>query len=286
MHIRVGTRKSELALAQTEIALTNIKRTVSNITFSILPFSTTGDNLYDANLSLIGGKGLFLKELEDKLLNDEIDIAIHSLKDVPAHLPSGLEIGAFLKRESPYDVLISNDYESLQDLPMGAVVGTSSSRRKVQLLHHRPDLNIVNFRGNVITRLKKLDEGQVDACVLAEAGINRLGLQHRISQRFSEDIMVPAVGQGVVCVEHKIGSIFSEILQEVDNAEARAVSEIERAFQRSINGDCTTPMGAFSIKSGDDFSLKTMHLENEKIKFNAVQCNSSNYEQTIKNFLK
>ena len=196
--IKIGTRKSALALWQAEYVGSELKRLYPHITVELVHFDTKGDQILEKPLAEIGGKGLFTAELEAAMHNGDIDLAVHSLKDMPTDLPEGLVLGAISKREEPYDALVSPKYKTLDQLPEGARVGTSSLRRQAQLLHVRPDLQISVLRGNVQTRLRKLEDENLDAIVLAQAGLKRLELGERITQTFTADEMIPAVGQGAL----------------------------------------------------------------------------------------
>ena len=199
--IRIATRKSPLALWQAEHVASLLKAAHPDLQIELVKMITQGDKILDTPLAKIGGKGLFVKELEQGMLNGHADIAVHSMKDVPAQLPDGLEIGAILHREDPRDAFVSNNYQTIDELPQGAVVGTSSLRRQCQLLQKRPDLQIRSLRGNVNTRLKKLDDGDYDAIILAAAGLIRLGFEERINTAIPVNIMFSAIGQGAIGIE-------------------------------------------------------------------------------------
>jgi hydroxymethylbilane synthase len=265
MKIRLGTRKSNLALAQAQIVAVEIKNRFPSCNIEIHKFTTTGDKLYNANLALIGGKGLFVKEIEDALLAGKIDIAVHSMKDVPAFLPNGLQISCVLERGAVNDAFISFKYNRLDDLPKGAVVGTSSSRRKLQILKMRPDLSIVPFRGNVNTRLDKLKAGNVDAIVLAYAGLNRLGLEEYVKHIFTYEEMLPAIAQGALGVESRIGDgKINEILSAINHKEAFECVAIERAFMIEVSGNCTTPIaGLAKIAEDNKVNVKVGYAPDE-----------------------
>lgn len=267
MILRVGTRESKLAIVQTKIVVSQIKALHPNLEIIIHPMTTTGDKLYDADLSVIGGKGLFLKELEEHLLSGAIDIAVHSLKDFPAAISEDLEIVTYLEREDPFDAFLSDKYESLFDMPAGAVVGTSSSRRAVQIKKMRPDLETAPLRGNVFTRIKKMEDGEVDACVLACAGLNRLGLQSKIKHKFSKEQMLPACGQGIICVESRVDdSEIYNLLKRLNNKESEYVARAERSFTMALNGSCTTPMAAHAVVYMEEVHLDVMYYDQDKNK--------------------
>ncbi len=264
MKIKIGTRSSKLALVQTDIVISLLHKHNPDVDIEIEVehIRTTGDIMYDANLALIGGKGLFLKELEEQLISGTIDIAVHSLKDVPAFLPEGLMLSCYLERENPFDVFLSDKYQNLDSLPQGAKVGTSSSRRHIQLNALRPDLEIIPFRGNVPTRIEKLQNGVVDACILAYAGIKRLGLDSVIKQIFTETQMIPAIGQGVICVEtRKNDTKIHELLAPLTHKPTEICIQAERRFMQEMEGNCTTPIAAHATLSGDMLTLNTMYYE-------------------------
>ncbi|MDJ0991552.1 MAG: hydroxymethylbilane synthase, partial [Desulfobacterales bacterium] len=202
---RIGTRGSKLALWQAEWVKSRLENLHSGLTVELTIIKTKGDKILDVPLAKVGGKGLFVKEIEEALLAGRIDLAVHSMKDMPAEIPTGLCIGAVPAREVPADALISREGQTLNALPHGARIGTSSLRRASQLRRVRPDIEIVALRGNLDTRLRKLDEGRMDAIVLAAAGVRRLGLEARISQKLSAEVMLPAVGQGALCIETRDG---------------------------------------------------------------------------------
>jgi len=199
--LTIGTRGSKLALWQANWVKSALAANDPSLDIRITVIKTKGDKILDVPLAKVGGKGLFVKEIEEALLEHRIDLAVHSMKDMPAELPKGLCVGAIPEREMPNDVLISRDGSKLLELKKGASIGTSSLRRAAQLLHVRPDLSITSLRGNLDTRLKKLDGGESDAIVLAAAGVNRLGLAHRITEHLTEGVMLPAAGQGALCIE-------------------------------------------------------------------------------------
>lgn len=245
--IVVGTRGSALALEQAGIVIEALKRRWPKYRFEIVKIKTTGDNILDVALAKIGDKGLFTKELEVALLRKEIDLAVHSMKDVPTVLPEGLVIGAVLKREYPGDVLVSSSGAMLDALPHGARVGTSSLRRQAQLRHHRPDLQVFPVRGNLTTRLEKLKAGNFDALVLAWAGMSRLGLESCITQRLPYSVCLPAVGQGAIGVEVRADDQeVARIIDGINDADSSAEVSAERAFMRRLEGGCQVPIGALA----------------------------------------
>lgn len=251
--IAIGTRGSDLALAQAEEVRDRlIAAHGTDIQVRIDVISTKGDRVTDRPLSEIGGKGLFTEEIEERLSDGRIDIAVHSTKDMPTILPEGLALTCFLPREAPEDAFISKKAKTLDDLPKGAVVGTSSLRRKALLLRLRPDLEIVEFRGNVQTRLKKLENGVADATLLAAAGLNRLGQSELITSKFSVDKFPPAPGQGAICIEARIGDQrIADFLTPLNDENTTIALAAERAFLRELDGSCRTPLaGHARIKEG------------------------------------
>ncbi|WPY01178.1 Hydroxymethylbilane synthase [Candidatus Trichorickettsia mobilis] len=254
MIIRIGTRKSRLALIQTDLVVQQIKSHYPEVKCEIVAITTTGDMILDRPLYEIGGKALFLKEIETALLNNKIDIAVHSLKDVPGQLPSGLVLGAVLAREEANDVLISLKASSIKELPKHAIVGTSSVRRKIFLQNLRPDLNIVNFRGNVESRLNKLMQGEVDATILALAGLKRLDIfNDNYCHIIPIEQMLPAVGQGVVAVEvREDDGLMQEVCDKIQHHATWQLTQLERAFMRYLDASCKTPLAAHAVAIGQD----------------------------------
>lgn len=253
----IGSRGSKLALWQAEQARERLRRLKPHLVVHIEIIKTTGDVKSDP-LSVIGGKGVFTKELEDALLDGRIDIAVHSLKDLPTILPDGLTISAICEREDARDALVlraESDGGSLMDLPEGAIVGTSSQRRLAQLKALRPDVVVNDLRGNVDTRIRKLDEGQYEAVILASAGLVRLGLQERISARIAVSEMLPAVGQGAIAIETRSDNELAvESASRLDHRETRAACLAERAFLRGLGGGCQLPIAGHAVL--DDGLLK------------------------------
>lgn len=252
MKVRIGTRKSQLALWQANY-IANLINQIHGVEVELVKITTSGDKILDVPLAKIGGKGLFVKEIEDAMLKGEIDIAVHSLKDVPTQLPEGLDIIAITEREDPRDAFLSTQYKSLKDLPTGAVVGTSSLRRKSQIMKMRDDLIINDLRGNVDTRIRKLEEGQYDAIILAYAGLKRLGLDSKASYIFSPQEMIPAVCQGFLGIEARVDDErIKKILEPINNQESFIRATAERSFLKTLEGGCQVPLGAYcEIK--DDF---------------------------------
>jgi hydroxymethylbilane synthase len=247
MKITYATRKSLLALAQCRAFIARVKAVHPEVEFVEEQVTTTGDRIQDRPLSEIGGKALFVKEIEEALLERRADIAVHSIKDVPSLLPDGLAIVCIPTREDPRDVLVSPKYKTLADLPKGAKIGTSSLRRAVSLKAARGDLEIVAMRGNVDTRLRKVDAGECDAIILARAGLVRLGLEDRATEILSPEISLPAVGQGALGIEARIGDENAKALLDKvhDLATAIAVAA-ERGVMEALGGDCKTPLGAYA----------------------------------------
>jgi hydroxymethylbilane synthase len=251
--IRIGTRGSQLALWQAKWVQKAIEQQWPDTRPELVIIKTTGDKILDVPLAKVGGKGLFVKEIEEALMNGRIDLAVHSMKDMPANLPHGLSIGAVPKRENPLDALIAEHGESLKDLPRQARVGTSSLRRAAQLLYKRPDLNIQPLRGNLDTRLKKLTTTDLDAIVLATAGLNRLGFTQRITEMLEPDIMLPAVGQGALCIENRTNDeIISPIISALDDAMTHTAVLAERAFLHRLEGGCQVPIAGHAVIDNDD----------------------------------
>ncbi len=253
--IRIGTRGSDLAMWQAEHVASHLCN-ISGRQIEVGPIKTEGDRRVDVPLSEIGGKGLFIKELEHALVQKDIDIAVHSMKDVTVNLDSRFCIPVILKRENPYDALISSRYQSLADLPLNAVVGTSSLRRKSQLLTLRPDLDIQMLRGNVPTRLGRLDEGRYDAIVLAVSGLKRLGMDHRITQVLRGKNHIPSPGQGALGIECRSGDKETrELIAPLNHAHSSIAVQAERLVNRALGGSCLTPIGIHASISGDSIRM-------------------------------
>lgn len=243
---RIGTRGSPLALAQAHetARLLTARHGIPAAEIEIKVISTSGDRIQDRSLAEVGGKGLFTKEIEEALIAGEIDLAVHSFKDVATVLPSGLGIVAVLEREDPRDAFISKRHASFASLPQGAVVGTSSLRRQAQVLRARPDLQVVGFRGNVQTRLRKLDEGVAEATFLAVAGLNRLGGAAHITEAMSIETMIPAVAQGAIGIEVRLDDArVRPLVEALDHGPTRVAVDCERAFLARLDGSCRTPIG-------------------------------------------
>lgn len=260
--IRIGTRGSKLALAQAAEVASRLRAAhhLPEEAIDIIPIATTGDMILNRNLTEIGGKGLFTKEIEELLLAGEIDMAVHSMKDMPAMIPDGLTIAALLPREDPRDAFLSGKYGSVAELPLGAVIGTSSSRRQAQLLHTRPDLKIIPFRGNVLTRLDKLlKQNLADATILAVAGLKRIHMENSITQVIETETMLPAVAQGAIGVECRSGdTVMLERLAVINHQPTAWCVQAERAFLEVLEGNCRTPMAALAELAGEHLSLRTL----------------------------
>ncbi len=262
--IYVGTRGSKLALAQTNWVINQLKERYPSLKVETKIIKTKGDKITDVPLAKVGGKGLFVKEIEEALLRGEIDFAVHSLKDVPTELPAGLEIAIIPRRESPYDVLISRRGDGFWELPPGAKVGTSSLRRGAQIRAARPDLQIENLRGNLDTRLRKLKEGLYDAIIVAEAGLLRLGLKDTPRQRLPFDMMLPAIGQGALAIEVRAEDVeLKESLQFLHHAETASCVAAERAFLAALGGGCQVPLAALARMEGEDLLLEGLIADPE-----------------------
>lgn len=257
--VKLGTRGSPLALCQAGLVSEDLRRRWPDLEVTIVPIKTSGDKFLDVVLSQVGGKGLFVKEIEEALLDGRIDLAVHSLKDLPAELAPGLCEGAVMRREDPLDALVAKNDLRFTDLPCGARIGTSSLRRQVQFLHCRPDLQIVSLRGNVQTRLNKLDTLDLEAVVLAAAGLIRLGLQDRITERLEADLCLPAIGQGALVIEiRQDDQQTAERVATLNHYETRQATTAERAFLRRLGGSCVTPIAAFGQLEGETLALTGM----------------------------
>ena len=260
--IKIGTRSSKLAITQTEEIVSILKKHSPDNQIEIIQIKTSGDKIQDRNLSDIGGKGLFIKELEEALIKGKIDIAVHSAKDVPPTLHEETELLAFSQRLDQRDAFISSKYDSLSELPKGSIIGTSSARRKSILLNLRPDLKIVNFRGNVNTRLKKLDDGEVDATILAVCGLERLNKVRRIKEIIPTNLMLPSGGQGALAIQtRKNDKEILKIVKKINHKPTQIRIKTERSFLRELCASCATPVSAFATIEGDKLSLKTMILD-------------------------
>lgn len=257
--IRIATRKSALAMWQAYFVEEQLKRHFPLCNIELVPMSTQGDRILDTPLAKIGGKGLFIKELEVAMQNNIADLAVHSMKDVPVEFPEGFGLHCICERENPYDAFVSNQYSKLSELPLGAIVGTSSLRRQAQLKAIRPDLQIRDLRGNVNTRLQKLDDGLYDAIILAAAGLIRLKMENRIAEQIMPDISLPAVGQGAVGIECRNDDLeLIDMLQSLNHPTTALRVLCERAMNAKLLGGCQVPIGSFSQYDGKTLILKAL----------------------------
>ncbi len=262
--IKVGTRGSKLALAQTNWVIGKIREKHPGLEIETVIIKTKGDKITDVPLAKVGGKGLFVKEIEEALLRHDIDLAVHSMKDVPTELPEGLEIAIIPERESPYDVLISRNGKGLSDLPKGAKVGTSSLRRAAQIRARYPELTIENLRGNLDTRLRKLEEGLYDAIIVAEAGLLRLGLGDTPRERLSPEVMLPAIGQGALAIEvRRDDAELKEALSFLHHEETAVCVAAERAFLAALGGGCQVPLAAHAVLEDGRLLLEALIADPE-----------------------
>jgi len=251
--LRIATRSSALALWQAEFIKVELERLNDGITVELVKIKTQGDKILDVPLSKIGGKALFVKELEEAMMDGRADLAVHSMKDVPMELPEGLGLVAICEREDPTDAFISNDFDSVDALPHGAVVGTASLRREAQLRAYRPDLEIRTLRGNVNTRLAKLDAGDYRAIVLASSGLKRLGFHDRIRYSLPDSISLPAVGQGALGIECRLDdNELITMLAQLDHVDSSDRVKAERALNRRLEGGCQVPIAAYALLEDND----------------------------------
>ncbi len=255
--VRIATRESLLALWQAEYIKAELQRHHADLQVELVGMTTRGDQLLDSPLSKIGGKALFVKELEQAMLDGRADMAVHSMKDVPMHFPEGLELAIICEREDPRDAFVSNRFATVDDLPQGACVGTSSLRRECQLRARRPDLVVRSLRGNVQTRLRKLDDGEFDAIVLAAAGLIRLELTERIASFLDEDLSLPAVGQGAVGVEIRSeDNELKKLLAPLNHSDTALRVRAERAMNNRLEGGCQVPIAGFALLNEDQLWLR------------------------------
>ncbi len=258
-HLKIATRQSPLALWQANYVKERLQILYPDLTIELVKIVTKGDVILDTSLAKIGGKGLFVKELENALLNGEADIAVHSMKDVPMQFPSDLTLSVICQREDPRDAFVSNQYACLEDLPYGARVGTSSLRRQCQLKNLRPDLQIHALRGNVGTRLNKLDCGDYDAIILASAGLIRLGLEQRITAFIDVVTSLPAVGQGAVGIESRLNDHrMQQLLAPLADPETTACVLAERAMNQRLQGGCQVPIAGFAVMQNNELYLRAL----------------------------
>lgn len=255
--LRIATRKSALALWQAEYVKAQLEKFHPNLMVELVPMTTKGDIILDTPLAKVGGKGLFVKELEVAMLEGRADIAVHSMKDVPVEFPEGLGLSVICPREDPRDAFVSNTYQALSDLPEGAIVGTSSLRRQCQLKAMRPDLEIRDLRGNVNTRLQKLDNGEYDAIILAAAGLLRLEMPNRIAQFIEPEVMLPANGQGAVGIECRLNDErIVSLLAPLEDKTTRIRVLAERAMNRKLQGGCQVPIGSYATIDNQQLFLR------------------------------
>lgn len=255
--LKIATRQSPLALWQAEHIRARLESLHPGLTVELVTFVTQGDKILDTPLAKIGGKGLFVKELEAALLDGRADLAVHSMKDVPMQLPEGLDLAVICEREDPFDAFVSNHYQKFEDLPQGAKLGTSSLRRKSQILKQRPDLEVIDLRGNVGTRLSKLDAGQYDAIILASAGLKRLGLTERIRHTLSAEVSLPAVGQGALGLECRSeDQAVLDLILPLMHQESNACVRAERAFNAYLEGGCQVPIAGYATLAADQLQLE------------------------------
>ncbi len=256
--IKIATRKSPLALWQAYFVRDQLLALHDDIEVELLKMVSKGDKILDVPLAKVGGKGLFVKELETGLLEGDADIAVHSMKDVPVEFPKGLHLAVICEREDPRDAFVSNQFIQLEDLPDGAIVGTSSLRRQSQLMKYRPDLQIKFLRGNVNTRLQKLDDGEYDAIILAAAGLIRLKMKERISSYLSTEQSLPAMGQGAVGIECRIDDeLTNQLIAPLTHRETTIRITAERALNKRLEGGCQVPIGGFAVLDGDQLSMRS-----------------------------
>lgn len=280
--IIIGSRGSKLALVQSNLVINELKKYYPEIEFKIKEIKTKGDKILDKTFDKIGGKGLFVKEIETALLKGEIDIAVHSMKDVPSEFPKGLEISAITKREDMRDVLITKENRDFYSLKKGAKIGTSSLRRGAQLKNLRNDIEIVPVRGNVQTRIKKIEELDLDAVILAAAGLNRLGLEDQISYCFNIMDVIPAVGQGALGIETREDDSFvKEMVSKINDSPTSLAIKTERTFMKVLNGGCHVPIGAFAFIEEEKLKMvgTVASIDGEKQIKVSGEDKVSNYEQ-------
>ncbi|MBK1723502.1 hydroxymethylbilane synthase [Thiocystis violacea] len=255
--IRIATRKSPLAMWQAEYTAARLKALHPDLEIEIIGMTTKGDKILDAPLAKVGGKGLFVKELEQGMLENEADIAVHSMKDVPVDFPDGLYLAVIMEREDPRDAFVSNTFEAFDQLPQGACVGTSSLRRQCQISERRPDLRIEPLRGNVNTRLAKLDAGEYDAIILAAAGLIRLGFEERIRSRIEPTASLPAIGQGAIGIECRVDDPrINALIAPLHDRDTADRVLAERAMNARLHGGCQVPIAGYAVLDGDRLRLK------------------------------
>lgn len=283
MKIKIGTRKSKLALIQTEMVIFELKKNFPELECEIVPVVTTGDKITNKNLYDMGGKALFLKELEEQLIDKQIDLAVHSLKDVPGVISEELEIAAVLERADPRDCFVSFKYKSIDDLPKGSIVGSSSVRRKVLISRKRPDLKLVQFRGNINTRLQKLKDEEVDATILACAGLTRANLfDSEFCYPLEFDEMLPAAGQGVIAVQIRSDDKkMQEICRIINHKSTWYLAQAERSYMSYLDASCRTPMSAYAHYVGEEIKANYMlsDIDGKNIRFVSKVCKIEDVNQ-------
>lgn len=282
MKIRIATRKSPLALWQANYVKQQLLAIHNNLTVELIPMVTQGDVLLDSPLSKIGGKGLFVKQLEQAMLNNDADIAVHSIKDIPVQFPEGLILATICQRDEVRDAFISNKYRSLDELPKGAIIGTSSLRRQCQLRAKYPHIQIKDLRGNVSTRLAKLDEHQYDAIILAAVGLKRLALENRIKQLIDTDLILPAVGQGAIGIEARTNDqVILDLLAPLDDKNSRICIQAERAMNQQLQGGCQVPIACYSQLKNNTLSIQGLvgRTDGREIIKSQIQGNADQFEQ-------
>lgn len=256
LKVTIGTRGSALALWQARHVASLLEKNRTDVRVDLMTIKTTGDKILEAPLSRIGEKGLFTKEIEEALLDHRVDLAVHSMKDLPTELPEGLQLTSVLEREDPRDVFISRDGRPLEHLEQDAAVGTSSLRRRAFLLSRFPGLDVVSVRGNVETRLRKVHAEPLAGVILASAGITRMGFAERITQYVEPELMIPAIGQGALGVETRVGdAVVNEIVAGLDHKVSHSCVAAERAFLRRMGGGCAVPMAAYAVPEGDSMTI-------------------------------
>jgi len=259
VHLKIATRKSELALWQARHVAEKLESLDEVEHVELLPMTTRGDDILDRSLQQIGGKGLFIKELEDALQQGRADIAVHSMKDVPADMPGGFCVAAVLERDNPFDALVTSDNRGLDSVPQGGTIGSSSLRRQAQICALRPDITVKPLRGNVNTRLAKLQLGQFDAIILASAGLERLGMSSKISEEFTAEQMLPAAAQGVLGIEClQSNDELRELLSRLEHDATKTTTIAERAVARALEASCQSPVASFAIIQGDELMLRAL----------------------------
>ncbi len=281
MKIRIGTRKSKLALWQANYIAERIRKELG-YEVELIKIVTKGDKILDVPLAKVGGKGLFVKEIEEAMLRNEIDIAVHSLKDVPTYFPEGLDLVAITEREDPRDAFLSVEYDSIYEMKKGDILGTSSLRRKSQVMQLKPEVDIHDLRGNVDTRIRKMEECQYKGIILAYAGLKRLGLQYKVKQVFSPEEMIPAVAQGFLGIEgRKNDDKIKEVVRVLNHRESELRAKAERAFLKTLEGGCQVPIAAYAEINGDELSIigYISDLEGKRVFKDKMSGNKENAEQ-------